>query len=337
MGFNFKNIEFAYPWVFLLLLIVPLVLLLYIKNNKRQRASILITSTQLLKEKGLSSFHFPFILRCLSLILLIIALARPQQKSSETFLEGDAIDIMLCFDISWSMVDTTMIEKGFEPNRFTVSKDIASEFVRRRPGDRIGIVFFSSHGFSACPLTTDTNAVLYQIKNLEPNLLSEEGTSIGSGIATCVNRLRHSGTKSKIVLLLSDGVDLDGIVSPDTAVLIAKHYGIKIYSIGIGSEKTVSAKRLTPFGNEQEYLKSLEFNEPLLKFISKETGGEYFHAYDKEALQKSYETINSLEKSKIKTAISNKFEDKYLQLLILAFLILIIEVVLKYSIFKKFP
>lgn len=337
MNFSFKNIELAYPWILFALLVIPLIVLSYIKRNKGQRASILVTSTQQIREKRLSSFHIPFLLRCLALMLLIIALSRPQQKYSETYLDGEAIDIILCFDISWSMVDTTMIEKDFVPNRFAVSKEIASMFIRSRLGDRIGLVFFSSHGFSACPLTTDTNAILSQIKGLEPNFLLEEGTSIGSGIAVSLNRLRYSNAKTKIVLLLTDGVNTGGIISPDTAMIIAKQYGIKIYAIGVGAEKEVKALRRTPFGDNQEYFKKLEFNEALLKLIAKETNGRYFHALDKQALQKSYESINSLEKSKIKTAVYNEYEDLFLIPLVIGFIIVIIELILRYSLFKKFP
>ena len=231
----FKHIEFAYPWVLGALLLMPILIYEYIRRNKKQQASLLVTTTHFLKQS--SSFkasfqHMLFVLRCLAIICLVFALARPRQKFTETQTSGEGIDIILCFDISGSMT-----EKDFEPNRLEASKKVASDFVQGRPGDEIGIVIFSNLSFSLCPLTTDHEAVLSQIQNIESGYLQDEGTAIGSGLATSVDRLRTSKTKNKIIVLLTDGVDFGGTIPPDLALQMAKYYGIKVYTIGVGSQK----------------------------------------------------------------------------------------------------
>ncbi len=307
--------------------------------SKKQTASLPITTIKhLLNAKGINIwvYHIPFILRCAGIVFLIIALARPQKRYTEKYLEGEGIDIMLCIDVSGSMVDTTMVEPEFVPNRLIVSKELAKGFIRTRTGDRIGVVFFSNQGFTACPLTTDSNAVLTQIENIKPDFLTQEGTSIGNGIATSLNRLKDSKSKNKIILLLSDGDNSTGTISPDTAATLARAYNIKIYTIGIGSEKEVMGKIKTPYG-EIEQRKKLEFNEVLLKDVAQNTGGKYFHASDKSSLKTAYESINSLEKSKIQKVIYTTYVDKYLPFLIAGFLFIFLELCLRYTVFKKFP
>lgn len=330
----YQNIEFAYPWILGALLLLPVLIYEYIKRNGKQQASFIITTTHFLK--GSASFrtvlkHVPFVLRCLAIICLIIALARPRGKFTETQTSGTGIDIILCFDISGSMT-----EKDFNPNRLEASKQVASEFVKNRPGDEIGIVIFSNLSFTLCPLTTDHDAVLNQITNIESGYLQDEGTAIGSGIATSVDRLRSSKTKSKIIILLTDGVDFGGTIPPDLALQMAKYYHIKIYTIGVGSEKDVDEVVDSPLGPVVEH-KKLQFNEPLLKSLADQTGGQYFHATDNDALTKIYQSINQLEKSKIDVTSYDRYTDKFLPLLIAAFILLVIEIVLRYTVFKKFP
>lgn len=330
----FQNIEFAYPWILGALLLLPIFIYEYIKRNNRQRASLLVTTTHFLK--GSANFktalkHLPFVLRCLAVTCLIIALAKPRQKFTETQTSGEGIDIILCFDISGSMT-----EKDFNPDRLEASKQVASDFVRNRPGDEVGIVIFSNLSFTLCPLTTDHDAVLSQIANIESGYLQDEGTAIGSGLATSVDRLRNSKTKSKIIILLTDGVDFGGTIPPDLALQMAKYYGIKIYTIGVGSEKDVDEVVDSPLGPVVQH-KKLQFNEPLLKKLADETGGQYFHATDNDALTKIYASISQLEKSKIDVTSYNRYTDKFLPFLIAAFAFLLIEIVLRYTVFKKFP
>ncbi len=330
----FQNIQFAYSWVFGLLLLLPIVILEYSLRSKKMQASMLVTTTHFVSEtKSAKTMlrHVPFILRCLALVCLIVALARPQLKFTETQNNGEGIDIMLCFDISGSMTET-----DFEPDRIDASKEVATEFVRNRPGDRIGIVIFSNLSFTLCPLTTDHNAVINQIAGIQSGELQDEGTAIGSGLATSVDRLRTSKSKTKIIILLTDGVDFGGEISPDIAKQMAQLYGIKIYAIGVGSEKVVDDVTNTPFGPMTEQRK-LDFNEGLLKDLAQSTGGQYFHATDKDALVKIYQSIDQLEKSKVEVTSYNRFTDEFFPWLAAALILLVLETILRYTVFRKFP
>ncbi len=330
----FNDIEFAYPWVLPFLLIIPVIIYLYIIRFRKGHASMLVTTThfiQHVKSFKTSALHVPFILRCLGLFCLIIALARPQKKYTETITEGEGIDIVMCFDISGSMTET-----DFKPNRLEASKDVASQFVRDRPGDKIGVVIFSSVSFTLCPLTTDHNAVISQIQNIQSGYLQDEGTAIGSGLATSVDRLRNSKTKSKIVVLLTDGVDFGGAIPPDLALQMARYYKIKVYTIGVGSQGDINEVVDSPLGPVAK-TKKVDFNEPLLKQLAEQTGGQYFHATDRGALQKIYTSINQLEKSKVFTTTYNRFTDKYFPWLVAGFIFIFLEALLRYTVFKKFP
>lgn len=275
--------------------------------------------------------HLPFVLRCIALACLIVALARPQHIFTEEQTEGEGIDIVLCFDISGSMT-----EKDFTPNRLEASKEVAESFVNDRTGDRIGVVIFSRQSFTLCPITTDKTTVLSQIENIKSGYLEEEGTAIGSGLATSVDRLKDQKTKSRIIILLTDGVDFGGVIPPDIAKEMAKFYKIKVYTIGVGSEKEIDEQVQTPYGNMTNR-KKLEFNEGLLKNIASETGGQYFHATDQEALKKIYANINMLEKSHIKITAYNRFTEEFLPWLLIAIGLLLAETILRYTVFKKFP
>ncbi len=329
-----KHTEFAYGWILGLLLLIPIMVYEYIRRFKRMEASMDISTTNFLT--GIKSIrtmlhHLPFILRCIALVCLIVALARPQIKFNEEHTTGEGIDIVLCFDISGSMT-----AKDFQPNRLEASKEVATEFVRQRQGDRIGIVIFSNLSFTLCPVTTDLNSVLAQISNIQSGYLQEEGTAIGSGIATSVDRLRHSKSKTKIIILLTDGVDFGGAISPDIARDMAKLYGIKIYTIGIGSDTEMNEVVNSPFGPMTER-KKLEFNEGLLKDLAQSTNGQYFHATDNDALQKIYTSINQLEKSKIEITTYHRFTEEYLPWLITGLLLILLEMVLRLTVFRKFP
>jgi len=329
-----QHIEFTYPWVLGLLFLVPILIFEYARRNKRAQASMLITTTHFIEEtKSIktSLIHLPFVLRCLSLICLIVAMAMPRLKYTEEQTEGEGIDIVICFDISGSMT-----EQDFQPNRLEAAKSVAEQFVQGRRGDRIGIVIFSSLSFTLCPITTDHNAVLTQIKNIESGYLQEEGTAIGSGLATSVDRLRSSKSKSKVVILLTDGVDVGGSVPPDLAKAMAQKYGVRIYTIGIGSEKEINEVVESPLGQITEKRK-LEFNEGLLKDLASSTAGQYFHATDNDALRKIYDSIDQLEKSKIKVTAYNHYTNEFLPWLAAGIALLLLEIIFRYTIFRKFP
>lgn len=330
----FSNISFAWPAALSLLILIPIIVVWHIRNSDKHKASMLVTTahflTQIISSKTWLQ-NLPFLFRCLALTFLIIAIARPQKKFTEQQTEGEGIDIVLCFDISGSMT-----ERDFPPNRLEAAKKVAQSFVSERVGDRIGVVIFSRQSFTLCPITTDKNIVLAQIDNIKSGYLDEEGTAIGSGLATSVDRLKNSTTKSRIIILLTDGVDFGGLIPPDIAKDLAKLYKIKVYTIGIGSEKEIDEQVETPFGNSVNK-KKLEFNETLLKEIAAETEGQYFHASDPDALVKTYASINKLEKSKIKITTYDRFTEAFLPWLLLSLLFLIIEVVLRYRIFRRFP
>lgn len=330
----FQHIYFAYTWVLGLLLLLPVLIFEYARRVKRSQASLLVTTTHFISTtQSLKTLlrHLPFILRCLALVCLIVALAEPQLKYTEQQTQGEGIDIVLCFDISGSMT-----EKDFQPNRLEAAKEVASKFVQQRDGDRIGVVIFSSLSFTLCPITADHNAVLSQIKNIQSGYLQEEGTAIGSGLATSIDRLRNDSAKTKIVILLTDGVDVGGTIPPDIAKEMAKLYGIKVYTIGIGSEKEITEVLNSPLGNISQ-TKKLQFNEGLLKDMAQSTGGQYFHASDNDALQKIYASINQLEKSKIEITTYNRFTDMYFPWLLAGFIFAVLEIILRYTYFKKFP
>lgn len=330
----FQNITFAWSEALGLLLILPLLIFWYYESNENRQASMLVTTTHFISEiKSPKTWlkHVLFVLRCIVLVFMIVALARPQHKYSEQQTEGEGIDIVLCFDISGSMT-----EKDFSPNRLEASKEVAQAFVNERTGDRIGVVIFSRQSFTLCPITTDKTAVLTQIANIKSGYLEEEGTSIGSGLATSVDRLKDQKTKSKIIILLTDGVDFGGMIPPDIAMEMAKLYRIKVYTIGVGSDKEMDEVITTPFGTTTQK-KQLEFNEGLLQDIAKQTGGQYYRATDVETLKKIYTSINTLEKTKIKITSYDRFTEEFLPWLIIALVLLILEVVLRYTVFKRFP
>lgn len=330
----YQHITFAWPEALSLLLILPILIFWYYTNGNKRRASMLVTTTHFISNvRSLKTLaqHLPFLLRCMALIFIIVAMARPQHKFSEQQTEGEGIDIVLCFDISGSMT-----AKDFSPNRLEASKEVAKTFVEERIGDRIGVVIFSRQSFTLCPITTDKNTVLSQIDNIKSGYLEEDGTAIGSGLATSVDRLKDSKTKSRIIILLTDGVDYGGLIPPDIAKEMAKLYKIKVYTIGVGTEKEVDEQVSTPLGNVTNK-KKLEFNEPLLKDIALQTGGQYYHATDQATLKKIYASINQLEKSKIKITIYDRFTEEFLPILIMGLLFLLVETILRYTVFRKFP
>ena len=326
------NIEFAYPWILPFLVAIPY--LIYLKRNRRHQETASVQVSTLQHYRPIYSWKlqlrpFPFILRCIALVSLIIALARPQEKFTEEQTTGEGIDMVLCFDISGSMTS-----QDFKPDRLEAAKEIAKDFVNNRPGDRIGIVIFSSQSFTLCPITSDHNTVLTQIGNIQNGYLTDDGTAIGSGLATSVDRLKDSKAKTKIVVLMTDGVDFGGVIPPDIAENLAKLYGIKVYCIGIGSNQVPDADASGKSGSSAE---KLSFNDNLLKHISSETGGQYFSAASKESLANSYKSINQLEKSKVETTTYHHYTEKFLPFVLLGLACVLLELLLSLTVLRKFP
>jgi Ca-activated chloride channel family protein len=329
----FNNITFGQPWLLLLFIIIPFLIYWKFNQGKKQVAAIGISST-----KGLANSkswknavqQFPFIFRMLALSCIIIALARPQTKFDETQTEGEGIDIILCIDVSGSMT-----AQDFQPNRMEAAKKVAEDFIDNRPSDRIGVVIFAGESFTQCPLTTDHYVLKSQIAQIRNGLL-EDGTAIGSGLATSVDRLRNSKSKSKVIILLTDGINNGGLIDPSTAKEIAKTFKIKVYTIGVGSEGFAPTPVSTPMGIVMQNQK-VSIDEKLLQNIATETGGEYFRATDNTSLENIYKDINQLEKSKVEVTTFHHYSEKFYPFIFAAMALLLIEIILRYTLFKKFP
>lgn len=328
----FNNIEFSQPYLLVMLGLLPVLIYWYIVTNNRRSASVAVSTTA---AEGLGSFkasmrHLPFICRILCLGFIIVALANPQTKNDEQHAEGEGIDIVLCIDVSGSMT-----AQDLTPNRLEAAKNVAIDFVNRRITDRIGVVIFSGESFTQCPLTTDHAVLISAIQNIHNGLL-EDGTAIGSGLGTSVDRLRSSTSKSKIVVLLTDGENNGGLIDPKTAKEIAKAYGIKVYTIGVGTDGLAPQPVQTPMGVQMQSVK-VSIDEKLLKEIAGETGGQYFRAKDNEGLAGIYSTIDGLEKSKVEISTTTRYTDKFLPFAIAAAFFLLLEILLRYLVFRKFP
>lgn len=329
----FSDITFEQPLFLLLLLLLPLLVYWKFTKGKKQSAAVLMSSTKSLK--GARSLRnvfqqAPLILRILTFACLIVALARPQVRFDEQQKTGEGIDIVLCIDVSGSMT-----AQDFTPNRMEAAKNVALDFIDHRPTDRIGIVIFAGESFTQSPLTTDHYVLKSQVQQIRNGLL-EDGTSIGSGLATSVDRLRDSKVKSKVVILLTDGVNNGGLIDPSTAKEIAKAFSVKVYTIGVGTDGFAPTPVSTPMGVMMQNEK-VTIDEKLLKNIAEETGGRYFRATDNESLTNIYNEINQLEKSKVEVTTYNRATEKFYPFVFAAMALLLIEMILRYSVFRKFP
>ena len=329
----FNNISFGQPLFFLLFALIPVLIFWKFGKGKKQQASLPLSSTAGLSNSRSWKNIFqesPFLFRILALSCIITALARPQIKFDETQTEGEGIDIILCIDVSGSMT-----AQDFQPNRMEAAKKVAMDFVDSRPSDRIGVVIFAGESFTRCPLTTDHYVLKSQIQQIRNGLL-EDGTAIGSGLATGVERLRSSKSKSKVIILLTDGVNNGGLIDPSTAKEIAKTFKIKVYTIGVGTDGYAPTPVSTPLGIVMQNEK-VAIDEKLLQNIATETGGKYFRATDNTSLEHIYSEIDHLEKSKVEITTFHRFTEKFYPLIFVAMGLLFIELLLKYTLFKKFP
>jgi len=328
----FENITFGQPWFFILLALIPVLIFWYASKNNQQQGAIVISDSS---AKGLSSSkttfrHLPFIFRLFAIALIITALARPQTIFEEQNAEGEGVDIILCIDVSGSMT-----AQDLTPNRLEAAKKVAIDFVNKRLTDRIGIVIFSGESFTQCPLTTDHRVLITAIENIRNGLL-EDGTAIGSGLGTSVDRLRTSKSKSKVVILLTDGENNGGLIDPETAKEIAKAFQVKVYTIGVGTDGYAPQPVNTPVGVVMQSGK-VSIDEKLLKEIAYQTGGKYFRAKDNEGLVGIYDEINNLEKSKVEISTRTKYTEKFFPFVIVALALLFLELLLRFTVFRKFP
>ncbi len=328
-----NNITFAEPLFFGLFAIIPVLIYLRFTRGKKQTAALPVSTIRGLAKQGSwknALINLPFLLRLLALSCIIIALARPQVKFDERESEGEGVDIILCIDVSGSMT-----AQDFSPNRMEAAKAVAENFVDHRTSDRIGIVIFSGESFTQCPLTTDHYVLKAQIEQIRNGLL-EDGTAIGSGLATSVDRLRSSKAKSKVVILLTDGINNGGLIDPATAKEIAKTFKVKVYTIGVGTDGYAATPINTPLGIVMQNEK-VAIDEKLLQNIAAETGGKYFRATDNKSLENIYNEIDHLEKSKVQITTFHRSTEKFYPFVFAAMALLLLEILLRYTVFKKFP
>lgn len=332
--YNFAHIEFAWPWSFLLLLVLPYFVFRYWKKGENKGARFLLSSpASLTSLKSWKNRFSPslFIFKMLALTSIVIALARPQSNRNDQLQEGEGIDIVLCMDVSGSMSAMDLL-----PDRLEAAKKVASNFVRNRPTDRIGVVVFAGESFSLVPLTTDKNEVIAQLSKMERGILLD-GTSIGDGLGVSISRIREAKGKTKVIILLTDGEDQGGRISPTEAKLLSKAYGVRIYTIGIGTEGFAPVPRLDALGRKTVEMQKVNIDEALLKSIALETGGLYYRAKDNQSLENIYASIDKLEKTKVLISNLHATQERYHFWVLLALIFIGLEFILSITLFRTFP
>ena len=330
----FKNIIFANPEFFWLLLLLPLMLLWYWFWNKKSQANVTFSTTIAFKKtKSWSNalYHLLFVLRMIAIALIVIALARPQTHSENAKTKiTDGIDIVMAIDVSASM-----LSQDLKPNRFEALKKVASQFVKDRPNDRIGLVIYAGESYTKTPVTTDKSIILNALSEITYGQI-EDGTAIGMGLATAVNRLKESKAKSRVIILLTDGVNNTGFIDPQTAAELAAEYGIKVYTVGIGTNgMALSPYALNADGSIIYRMQQVDIDEPLMKKIAQVTKGRYFRATNNQKLQQIYDEINQMETTKIEEFKYTEVDEKFRWWVLVAGVLLLLEFVLKHTLLRN--
>src|ERR1700712_1238904 len=327
----FKRIEFAQPVFFWLLILIPAMVAWYIWREQKLQGSLSVSAVRGFYLPAKNIFpkmrHLGIVLRSLAVIALVFALARPQASLSWQNSTTEGIDIVIASDISGSM-----LAEDFEPNRLEAGKKIAIDFIKDRPDDRIGLVIFSGESFTQCPLTIDHDVLVNLYKDIKYGMI-DDGTAIGMGLATAVNRLKDSEAKSKVIILLTDGSNNMGSIPPLTAADIAKQFNIRVYTVGIGTKGFAPYPVQTPYGVQYQRM-PVDVDEVTLKKIADVTGGKYFRATDNQKLKNIYEQIDQLEKAKIAVTQYHKKTELFLPFAIIALLFLVLEFGLKNTLLK---
>ena len=330
-----SKIEFAYPAFFYALILVPLLVAWYFWRGRKGTAPLSLSGFENLNDKRDSARiwmrHVLALLRMAVLILLIVVLARPQSSNQWEQVTTEGIDIVMCLDVSGSMR-----AMDFKPNRLEASKNVGIEFVNARQNDRFGLVVFAGESFTQCPMTTDRAVVINFMKEIDFGVI-EEGTAIGMGLATAVNRIKDSKAKSKVIILLTDGVNNRGDVGPVTAAELAAGFGIRVYTIGVGSQGNAPVPVQDMFGRTIMQNMPVEIDEDVLKVIAGTTGGSYFRATDNNKLREIYQEIDQLEKTRLDVKQFSKKKEEYFPFLLAALLILLTEILLRYTLFRTIP
>ena len=330
----FKNIVFANPEFFWLLLLLPLMLLWYWYWNKKSQANVTFSTTIAFKKtKSWSDalYHLLFVLRMIAIALIVVALARPQTHSENAKTKiTDGIDIVMAIDVSASM-----LSQDLKPNRFEALKKVASQFVKDRPNDRIGLVIYAGESYTKTPVTTDKSIILNALSEITYGQI-EDGTAIGMGLATAVNRLKESKAKSRVIILLTDGVNNTGFIDPQTAAELAAEYGIKVYTVGIGTNgMALLPYALNADGSIIYRMQQVDIDEPLMKKIAQVTKGRYFRATNNQKLQQIYDEINQMETTKIEEFKYTEVDEKFRWWVLVAGVLLLLEFVLKHTLLRN--
>ncbi|MGM9735495.1 MAG: VWA domain-containing protein [Candidatus Cryptobacteroides sp.] len=326
---------FEYPELLWLMVIPALLVLHYIYLELAGRHPHLrVSSAVPWTASGRSAMsvlrHLPFVLRTFALVMIVIAIARPRSSSEMERIDTEGIDIVLAMDVS-----TSMLARDLVPDRISASKDIAIEFISQRPSDRMGIVVFAGESFTQCPLTTDRATLINLMKEVQTDLI-EDGTAIGNGLATAVARLKDSDAKSRVVILLTDGVNNRGEISPQMAAEIAKTYGVRVYTIGVGKEGMAPYPVMTPWGVEVRNVK-VEIDEKLLSDMAQSTGGRYFRATDNTKLAEIYSEINKMEKAKTTIDSFPVYKELYGLYALLALIAILLEFFIDRFVIRRLP
>jgi Ca-activated chloride channel homolog len=328
-GFTFANPEFLYG-----LIIIPFMIFWYLKKDSKLKSDILYPSIAVFKNIKPSLKqrlrHVLFVLRVIAIFFLVICLARPQTSAKGENVYSEGIDIVLCLDVSGSM-----LAADFNPNRLEAAKKVASEFIDGRTNDRIGLVIFSAESFTQCPMTMDYAVLKNLMMDVKSGLL-EDGTAIGMGIATAVNRLKDSKAKSKVMILLTDGVNNRGSIDPITATQLAQSFGMRIYTVGVGTIGEAPFPIQTPYGIRYQNM-PVEIDEAMLKQIAEMTGGEYFRATNNKKLRDIYENIDQMEKTRVEIKEFRRYTELFYEFLMIALIALGLEILLRNTIYRKIP
>ena len=328
MFFEYENL------LWLLLLLIPVVAVYIIREVKGLRPYVIVSSAMPWKYNGgklkKAARHLPFICRVVALAAMILAIARPRSSSTFERIDTEGIDIVLALDVS-----TSMLARDFDPDRIGAAKDIAIQFIAERPSDRIGVVVFAGESYTQSPLTTDRATLINLIKEIECGII-EDGTAIGNGLATSVARLKDSQAKSRVVILLTDGVNNSGEISPQMAAEIAKTYGIRVYTIGVGAEGTAPYPVMTPFGVDIQQVE-VQIDEQLLQNIAEGTDGKYFRATDNTKLLEIYGEINKMEKNKTLVDSFPIYKELFMYFALAALAAIVLEMLLVLFVTKQIP
>lgn len=330
-----NNLEFANPVFFYGLILLPIMAAYYVWRGRRATSAMTISGFENLDDKSKTTRvwlrHILFLLRLAMVGLVIVVLARPQSSNRWEKVSTEGIDIVLCMDVSGSMR-----AMDFRPNRLEASKNVGIEFVNARENDRFGLVVFAGESFTQCPMTTDRAVVVNFLKEVDFGVI-EDGTAIGMGLATAVNRVKDSKAESKVIILLTDGVNNQGDIGPVTAAELATSYGIRVYTIGVGSMGTAPVPVQDAFGRTVTRSMQVEIDEEVLKSIASTTGGTYFRATNNNKLREIYQQIDELEKTRMDVKQFSKKKEEYFPFLLAAMLLLLLEILLRYTLFRTVP